>query len=102
MIKKLFLVFCMCVISFGCTSNKNLTQKEDKNEAKDDSISNIKNKNANISEDYSKEDTKKEEPKPEDEPKRKDRDSIIDRNFGDNVDYEDSDDKQKRKRGKHF
>ena len=32
MIKKLFLVFCMCVISFGCTSNKNLTQKEDKNE----------------------------------------------------------------------
>ena len=82
--------------------DKEENKKEDKNEAKDDSISNIKNKNANISEDYSKEDTKKEEPKPEDEPKRKDRDSIIDRNFGDNVDYEDSDDKQKRKRGKHF
>ncbi|MFR1688092.1 MAG: hypothetical protein ACLSVX_13025 [Massilimicrobiota timonensis] len=32
MIKKLFLVFCMCVISFGCTSNNNLTQKEDRNE----------------------------------------------------------------------
>lgn len=82
--------------------DKEENKKEDKNEAKDDSISNIKNKNANISEDYSKEDTKKEEPKPEDEPKRKDRDSIIDRNFGDNVDYEDSDDKPKRKRGKHF
>ena len=82
--------------------DKEENKKEDKNEAKDDSISNVKNKNANISEDYSKEDTKKEEPKPEDEPKRKDRDSIIDRNFGDNVDYEDSDDKPKRKRGKHF
>ena len=48
------------------------------------------------------EETKKEETKPEIESKRNDRDSIIDKNFGDNVDYEDSDDKPKRKRGKHF
>ncbi len=82
--------------------NKKNDKEENKKELKDDSISNIKDKSVNISEDYSKEETKKEEPKSEEKPKRKERDSIIDKNFGDNVEYEDSDDKQKRKKGKHF
>ena len=82
--------------------NKKNDKEENKKELKDDSLSNIKDKNINTSVDYSKEETKKEEPKSEEKPKRKERDSIIDKNFGDNVEYEDSDDKQKRKKGKHF
>ena len=82
--------------------SKKKDKEENKKELKDDSISNIKDKNINTSVDYSKEETKNEESKSEEKPKRKERDSIIDKNFGDNVEYEDSDDKQKRKKGKHF
>ncbi len=82
--------------------SKKKDKEENKRELNDDSISNIKDKNVNISEDYSKEETKKEETKPAIESKRNDRDSIIDKNFGDNIDYNDFDDKLKRKRGKHF
>ena len=92
--------------AFNSLDKEEDSKKKDKEENKkglnDDSISNIKDKNINTSEDYSKEEAKKEEPKSEEKPKRKERDSIIDKNFGDNVDYEDSDDKQKRKKGKHF
>ena len=82
--------------------SKKKDKEENKRELNDDSISNIKDKSVNISEDYSKEETKKEETKSEEKPKRNDRDSIIDKNFGDNIDYNDFDDKPKRKRGKHF
>ena len=92
--------------AFNSLDKEEDSKKKDKEENQkglnDDSISNIKDKNINTSEDYSKEEAKKEEPKSEEKPKRKERDSIIDKNFGDNVDYEDSDDKQKRKKGKHF
>lgn len=82
--------------------SKKKDKEENKRELNDDSISNIKDKSVNISEDYSKEETKKEETKSAIESKRNDRDSIIDKNFGDNIDYNDFDDKSKRKRGKHF